>query len=72
MSYAQQLLDEGRAEGRIQERIRIVQGCIEAGVSWDVIEAATGLTEAGFQELKARAAGSGSQHPCRASENAAS
>ena len=68
MSYAQQLLDEGeakgraegRAEGRIQERIRIIQGCIEAEVSWDVIQAATGLTEAGFQELKAQAASSGS------------
>ena len=52
MSYAQQLLDEGRAEGRIQERIQIVQGLIETGTSWDVIEAATGLTEADFQELK--------------------
>ena len=60
MSYTQQLLDEGRAEGRaegrIQERIQIVQGLIEAGTSWDIIQSATGLTEAGFQELKAQVA----------------
>ena len=60
MSYAEQLLAEGRAEGeargRIQERIQIVQGFVETGTSWDVIEAATGLTEADFQELKARVA----------------
>ena len=60
MSYAEQLLAEGRAEGeargRIQERIQIVQGLIETGTSWDVIEAAIGLTEADFQELKAQVA----------------
>ena len=50
MSYAEQLL----AEGRIQERIQIVQGFVETGTSWDVIKAATGLTEADFQELKAQ------------------
>ena len=72
MTYAEQLLAEGEAEGRLEERIQIVQGLIEAGAAWNIIETATGLTEAGFQELKARAAGSGSQHPCRASEDAAS
>ena len=46
MSYAQQLLDEGRAEGRIQERIQVVQGFVETGTSWDIIQSATGLTEA--------------------------
>ena len=60
MSYAQQLLAEGEAKGRIEERIQIVQSLIEAGASWNMIQSATGLTETGFQELKAQAADSGS------------
>ena len=60
MSYAQQLLAEGEAKGRIEERIQIVQGLIEAGASWNMIQSATGLTETGFQELKAQVADSGS------------
>ena len=64
MSYAQQLLDEGRAEGRAEgeargearKQVEIVEGLLRVGVTWDVIEAATELTEAGFQELKARVA----------------
>lgn len=60
MTYAEQLLAEGeakgRAEGRAEERIRIVQGLIDAGTSWDTIETATGLTQAAFEQLKARAA----------------
>ena len=60
MTYAEQLLAEGeakgRAEGRLEERIQIVQGLIEAGAAWNIIETATGLTQAAFEELKARAA----------------
>ena len=63
MTYAQQLLAEGeakgRAEGRMEKQIEIVEGLLRAGVAWDVIEEATGLTEAGFQELKAQPADSG-------------
>ena len=58
MTYAQQLLAEGeakgRAEGRMEKQIEIVEGLLRVGVTWDVIEEATGLTEAGFQELKAQ------------------
>ena len=55
MTYAEELLAEGEAKGRIQERIQIVQGLIEAGTSWKIIQSATGLTETSFQELKAQA-----------------
>ena len=64
MTYAQQLLAEGeakgRAEGEARKQVEMVEGFLRVGVTWDVIEAATGLTEAGFQELKAQLADSGS------------
>ena len=64
MTYAQELLEQGRSEGREEGRkqrdLEVVQGFLEAGVTWDIITAATGLTEAGFEELKARLAGSDS------------
>ena len=60
MSYAEQLLAEGRAEGEARgearKQVEIVEGLLRVGVTWDVIAAATELTEAGFQELKARVA----------------
>ena len=68
MTYAQQLLAEGEAKGRaegeakgrVETQVEIVEGLLGTGLAWDVIEAATGLTEAGFQALKARMAGSDS------------
>ena len=64
MTYAEELLEEGRsegrAEGRMQRDLEVVQGCLQAGITWDVITAATGLTEASFEELKARLPGSDS------------
>ena len=58
MSYAQQLLAEGEAKGRVEgERLgqlKTVEGFLRAGVSWDVIEEATGLNESGFMALKER------------------
>ena len=38
----------------------MVEGLLRVGVTWEVIEAATGLDEAGFEALKARWSGSGS------------
>ena len=52
MSYAQQLLKEGREEGARQGKIEAVEGFLRVGVSWDVIESATGLNEARFHALK--------------------
>ena len=62
MTYAQQLLAEGeakgRAEGEARKQVEMVEGFLRVGVTWEVIEAATGLTEAGFQALKAQLSGS--------------
>lgn len=38
--------------------MQFVEGLLRAGVTWEVIEAATGLTEACFEALKAQLAGS--------------
>lgn len=60
MTYAEELLAEGRAEGeqRGEQRakVKIVEGLLQADVAWNIIEAATGLTETTFQELKAQLA----------------
>ena len=66
MTYAEELLAEGRAAGRAEgeakgeqrAKAQIVQGLLQAGVTWEVIEAATGLSEAGFEALKAQLANS--------------
>jgi len=63
MTYAEELLAEGRAEGLIEGeqrgKVEVVEGLLRIGVTWGVIEAATGLTEATFQKLKAQLSGSG-------------
>ena len=68
MTYAEELLAEGEARGRAEGliegeqrgKVEVVEGFLRAGVAWDVIEAATGLTETSFQELKAQLSGSDS------------
>ena len=52
MTYAEQLLAEGEQRGKVE----VVEGLLRVGVSWEVIEAATGLNEARFQALKAQLA----------------
>ena len=65
MTYAQEMIEKGRAEGRakgrMQRDLEVVQGLLQADVAWDVITAATGLTETSFKELKARLANAQSQ-----------
>ena len=59
MTYAEELLAPGRAEAQVE----VVEGFLRVGVAWDVwdvIEAATGLTESKFQELKDQLSDSGS------------
>ena len=56
MTYAEELLAKGRTEAQVE----VVEGFLRVGVTWEVIEAATGLTEAGFQALKAQLSGSDS------------
>ena len=62
MTYAEQLLAEGRAEGEARgearSQVQMVEGLLRVGVTWDTIEAATGLTEAKLQDLKAQVAAS--------------
>jgi hypothetical protein len=56
MTYAQELLEEGRAEGerRGEQRgkVEVIEGLLRVGVDWQVIEAGTGINEAQFQLLK--------------------
>ena len=56
MTYAEELLEEGRQEGRVQ----VVEGLLRVGVTWEVIEAATGLNEARFRTLKEQVSSSNS------------
>jgi predicted transposase/invertase (TIGR01784 family) len=48
MTYAQELLEKGRLE----ERVKVIEGFLQVGVEWSVIERATGVNEAQFQALK--------------------
>ena len=54
MTYTQEPMEKGCAEGRMQRDLEVVHGFLQAGVAWDVISTATGLTEADFEELKAQ------------------
>ena len=45
-------------EGEQRAKVEIVEGFLRVGVNWKLIEAATGLTDAGFQALKAQLSGS--------------
>ena len=60
MTFAEQLLAEGEARGEARKQVQMVEGFLRVGVTWDTIEAATGLTEAKFQDLKAQVAESDS------------
>ena len=52
MTYAEEV--------RAEVQVEMVEGLLRVGVTWEVIEAATGLTEASFQVLKAQLSGSDS------------
>ena len=52
-TYAQELLEKGRLE----ERVRTIEGFLREGVEWSVIERATGVNEAQFQALKQQVEG---------------
>ena len=68
MSYAQELLEEGRAKGRAEGKaegkeeglqrgkVEAVEGFLRIGVGWDVITSATGIDEPRFRALKERLA----------------
>ena len=52
MTYARELLAEGREEGRIEERVTMIENLLREGVSWSVIERVSGLNETPFQALR--------------------
>ena len=63
MSYAQQLLEEGLAKGRNEglaegerrAKVEMIEGFLRTGMTWDVIQQATGLDESQFLSLKQQA-----------------
>ena len=52
MTYAQELLAEGRAEGEIRAQVAMIEGLLREGAEWSMIEAASGINEAQFEVLK--------------------
>ena len=60
MTYAQELLKEGRAEGQaegeIKAEVRIIENLLREGMEWEAIERVTGINEAQFQALKQQVA----------------
>jgi hypothetical protein len=56
MTYAQELLAEGeergKVKGRMEERVKMIEGLLQEGVGWSVIERVSGVNEAQFQALK--------------------
>ena len=58
MTYAEKLLAEGEARGRMQAQVETAEGLLWVGVTWEVFEAATGLTEPAFETFKTQLSGS--------------
>jgi predicted transposase/invertase (TIGR01784 family) len=60
MTYAQELLAEGeekgKVKGRIEERVRVIEGLLREGLDWAAIERVMDVNEAQFQALKQQVA----------------
>jgi predicted transposase YdaD len=54
MTYAQELLKEGREEGEIRTEVRIIENLLREGMDWPAIARITGVNETQFQALKQR------------------
>ena len=65
MTYAEELILEGEQRGRqaglregergrLEERVRTIEGLMRAGVQWPVIESATGIDQEALSALKRR------------------
>ena len=56
MNYVEQLIERGRREGRqrgkLEGQIRTIEGFLERDFPWSSIEAATGIDESAFREIK--------------------
>ena len=55
-TYAQELLAEGeekgKVKGRLEERVRVIEGLLREGLDWAAIERVMGVNETQFQALK--------------------
>ena len=62
MNYVEEIMQksrregrmEGRQEGRAEGQVRTIEGLLRAGVTWRLIESATGIDEARLRALKQR------------------
>ena len=60
MNYVEQLIERGRREdrqegrqrGKLEGQIRTIEGFLERDFPWSSIEAATGIDESAFREIK--------------------
>jgi predicted transposase/invertase (TIGR01784 family) len=52
MTYAQELFAQGEEKGTLKTQVAMIEGFVQEGVEWSVIERATGVNEAQFQALK--------------------
>ena len=52
----QQGMQRGMLQGVQRGKVETVEGFLKAGATWEMIESATGLDEAGFRALKERLA----------------
>jgi predicted transposase/invertase (TIGR01784 family) len=57
MTYAQELVKEGREEGEIRAEVRIIENLLRERMEWSAIERITGVSETQFQALKQRLEG---------------
>ena len=74
MNYLEELIQqgrqEGRQEGRLEGRIGAIEEMLRAGVSWPLIESATGIDQSELRALKQRLRASASMsEPPEASIN---
>ena len=58
MTYAEELIKEGRDKGRQEGRLETTEKPLRAGVPWSIIESATGIDQDALRALKRRLAGS--------------
>ena len=67
MTYAEELIKEGRDKGRQEGRLETIEELVRAGVPWSVIESATGIGQDALRALKQQLAGSDDEERVSAS-----
>ena len=65
MTYAEELIQEGRRKGerkgQLKGRVDTIEDLLRAGVEWPVIESATGIDQDALREFKEQLAGLGTE-----------